>query len=52
MRRKILFLLLIVLLTAGTITSCYQIPSSSQRDWREQGNQEQMLDNVIQQQSG
>jgi len=52
MRRRMQFLLLIVLLTVWTVTSCYQIPGSSQRDWREQRYQEQMLENVIEQQSG
>lgn len=52
MWRRIVFLLLIVLLTAGAIISCSEIPSSRQRDLMEERYQEQQLHKAILEQSG
>jgi len=52
MRRRGVFLMLIVLLTAGAISSCSEIPRSRQQDFQEQRYEEQLLQYRIMEQSG
>jgi len=52
MWRRIVFLMLAVWLTAGTICSCADRPRPGPRDLFEERYQEQQLQKVIRQQSG
>ena len=52
MWRRLLGLLLMVVLTAGTIASCAEMPRSTEQDFYQQQYQEYELRKAIQQQSG